>query len=81
MDIIKVTKGCIRSSIDECVFELNSILARPQEEGALDKLDKTTARYSRLLAQMQVLSQLEQQADQASELKSAQDQAAAANES
>ena len=76
MDIIKVTKGCIRSSIDECVFELNSILARPQEEGALDKLDKATARYSRLLAQMQVLSQLEQQAGQAS-----QEQAAASNES
>lgn len=75
MDIIKVTKGCVRSSIDECVFEMNSILAKPQEDGALDRLDKTTARYSRLLAQMQVLSQLEQQADQAS-----QGQAATSNE-
>ena len=65
MDIIKVTKQSVRTAMDECGFEINSVLARPQEKGSLDELDKATARFARLSAQFQILSQLETQSAEA----------------
>lgn len=65
MDIIKVAKQSVRTAMDECGFEINSILARPQDKGSLEELDGATARFARLSGQFQILSQLESQSAEA----------------
>ena len=64
MDIIRVNQQTVKAAMDECAFEINCILGRPKAEGSLEKLDKTTARYSRLSAQLQILKQLEAQIEE-----------------
>jgi hypothetical protein len=53
--------------MEKCAFEINCILAQPEQEESLSKLSKATARYSRLSSHMQVLNQLETQTQQAQE--------------
>tara|TARA_Y100000004_G_C8675011_1_gene310883 strand:+ start:100 stop:324 length:225 start_codon:yes stop_codon:yes gene_type:complete len=67
MDIIKVNKNSVTASIDQCAFEINSILAHPEESGSLERLDKATAKYGRLSNQLQILNMLEKQTQQAQE--------------
>lgn len=64
MDIIRVNQQTIKASMDECAFQINCILGNPKAEGSLEKLDKVTARYSRLSSQLQILKQLEAQIEE-----------------
>jgi|TARA_R110000824_G_scaffold366710_1_gene555395 hypothetical protein len=61
MDIIKVNQQSVKADMEQYAFEINCILAKPEGEGSLERLNKATARYSRLSAHMQVLNQLETQ--------------------
>ena len=74
MDIIKVNKNSVTASIDQCAFEINSILAHPEESGSLERLDKATARYGRLSTQLQILNTLEKQTQQLLHQQEAQEQ-------
>tara|TARA_R110000824_G_scaffold164181_1_gene340324 strand:+ start:1145 stop:1375 length:231 start_codon:yes stop_codon:yes gene_type:complete len=61
MDIIKVNQQSVKADMEQCAFEINCILAKPEEGGSLERLNKATARYSRHSAHMQILNQLETQ--------------------
>ena len=64
MDIIKVNQQSVKTDMERCAFEINCILAKPEDEGSLERLYKATAKYSRFSAHMQVLNQLETQAQE-----------------
>ena len=64
MDIIRVNQQSVKADIEQCAFEINCILAKPEDEGSLERLNKATAKYARLTAHSQILNMLQTQTEQ-----------------
>jgi hypothetical protein len=64
MDILKVLGNTIHASMQENIFEINSILSDPTRDGAIDKLAKNVQRYSNLDIQLQLIQRLSGEVDE-----------------
>ncbi len=65
MDIIAVTHSRLKASLDEAIFDLNSAMGQPMEDGSKEKFAKALHKYTHTNLQLEALFKLQKQVDQA----------------
>jgi hypothetical protein len=61
MDIITVTHSRLKASLDEAVFDINSVLELPAEEGSNRRFSNALQKYTQAATQLETLDRLQKE--------------------
>ena len=63
MDIIAMTRSRLKASLDEAVFDINSVLEQPAEEGSSRRFANALQKYTQSAMQLETLARLQKEID------------------
>lgn len=66
MDIIAVNRSRLKARLDEAVFDINSALERPLEEGSNHRFAVAVQKYTQTAMQLETLDRLQNEMDKPS---------------
>jgi len=66
MDIIAVNHSRLKASLDEAVFDINSALEQPLEEGSNRRFAMAVQKYTQIAMQLETLTRLQNEIDKPS---------------